>query len=56
MDTEIRELIDALTTELERCEGAIAWLYAQLSDAGLADESVADAVHKRKQAILKLVL
>lgn len=56
IDTETRELIDALTTEIERCEGTITRLFVLLDRAGLADESVTDAVHERQQAILKLVL
>jgi hypothetical protein len=34
MDEETRDLIDALTTELERCEGTITRLCVPLKHAG----------------------
>ena len=58
MDTETRELIDALTKELERCESTITALYALALDAGLIhrDDIHANRVRDRKAAILELIL
>ena len=55
MDTQTRDLIDDLTTELERCEGAITQLFLTLDRLGLADEAVTAVVHARQAAILELV-
>ena len=55
MDNNTRDLIDALTTELERCEGTITHLFTTLDRLGLADEAVIGVVHARQAAILELV-
>ena len=55
MDNNTRDLIDALTTELERCEGTITHLFTTLDRLGLADEAVISMVHDRQAAILSLV-
>jgi hypothetical protein len=47
MDAETQDLVDALTDELERCDGTITRLFALLVRADLADECLVDAAHDR---------